>query len=451
MKRIIVDMSISLLHHGHVRLLARAKECGYVIVALTSDDEILKHKGSTSELSFEERKEILLGLKYVDEVVESPWTITDAFLKEHNADALFHSGDNFNEVTEVISCGRTTGVSTTDLRERAIIALVEKRNSKKCLLTPGPGNLHPENLFDLQPVFTRGDAEYQEIEATVLSRILALAGQDSIVTMQGSATTALEVSTHNFLYGKVAVLVSGYYSRRLFQMLQIKKDRLNFESLTEIEYDKLLDNSELLKGFDWVLAAYTETADAFLLDLNELRQACTGYLMLDATGSINLENNHHLADVCVFSSCKGLGGLAGAAFITYKNVVLEKMPQRKHEFILDLNTYIERKTTAPVHAICSLYSLSAKFSSLQERVRQSKAKFVERFGKYMFRPGNQPALCTKLSGLKLKAPPGSVDYTPRNAEPGTQVICHLFDQAASNRQPGEMYERMIAEPVNQLP
>ena len=31
--------------------------------------------------------------------------------------------------------------------------------------------------------------------------------------------------------------------------------------------------------------------------------------MIDATGSINLEDNHDLADVCIFSSCKGLGGL----------------------------------------------------------------------------------------------------------------------------------------------
>ena len=38
----MVDMSATLIHHGHIRLLKRAKKFGYLIVGLTSDEEIFK-------------------------------------------------------------------------------------------------------------------------------------------------------------------------------------------------------------------------------------------------------------------------------------------------------------------------------------------------------------------------------------------------------------------------
>ena len=44
-KRILVDMSATLIHHGHIRLLKKASDYGNVIVALTTDKEILEKKG----------------------------------------------------------------------------------------------------------------------------------------------------------------------------------------------------------------------------------------------------------------------------------------------------------------------------------------------------------------------------------------------------------------------
>ena len=49
-------MSCSILHHGHVRLLRKASKFGKVIVALTTDKEIKKHKGFNPELKFKFRK-----------------------------------------------------------------------------------------------------------------------------------------------------------------------------------------------------------------------------------------------------------------------------------------------------------------------------------------------------------------------------------------------------------
>ena len=42
MKKILVDMSATIIHHGHIRLLKKASIRGKVIVALTKDNEIKK-------------------------------------------------------------------------------------------------------------------------------------------------------------------------------------------------------------------------------------------------------------------------------------------------------------------------------------------------------------------------------------------------------------------------
>ena len=130
-KRIMVDMSATLIHHGHIRLLKKASEIGYVVVALTTDDEILTNKGYTSELSFEHRKEILEGIKYVDEVVPSSWMIDDKFLLSHNIDLLVHGSDNVNDIPKekLKIFPRTAGISSSDLRER-VFNVICGRTSK---------------------------------------------------------------------------------------------------------------------------------------------------------------------------------------------------------------------------------------------------------------------------------------------------------------------------------
>ena len=55
----MVDMTCSILHHGHIRLLRKASKLGRVVVALTSDEEIIKNKRFKPPLNFSQRKEIL--------------------------------------------------------------------------------------------------------------------------------------------------------------------------------------------------------------------------------------------------------------------------------------------------------------------------------------------------------------------------------------------------------
>ena len=128
MKRVLVDMSATILHHGHVRLLAKASDYGKVVVALTAYSEILSKKGYTPEIAFEGRREILESIKYVDEVISSPWLIDEEFLDIHNIDYLVHGHDNSNPVAKekLIIFPRTEGISSTIIRSAVLSAVAER-------------------------------------------------------------------------------------------------------------------------------------------------------------------------------------------------------------------------------------------------------------------------------------------------------------------------------------
>lgn len=134
-KRIMVDMSATLIHHGHIRLLKAAKALGTVIVALTTDEEIRTKKGYTPELNFAERSEILEAIQYVDEVVPCNWLIEEPFLDLHKIDLLVHGHDNSNPIhpSRLLVLPRTEGISSSDLRQRVLSALaqIEKAKAEK--------------------------------------------------------------------------------------------------------------------------------------------------------------------------------------------------------------------------------------------------------------------------------------------------------------------------------
>ena len=126
-KRIMVDMSTTLIHHGHIRILKAAKALGTVIVALATDEEIIVHKGFQPELNFAERREILEAIRYVDEVVPAPWLLDEAFLDLHDIDLLVHGHDNVNPVRpeRLLVLPRTEGISTRLLRHRVLQTVAE--------------------------------------------------------------------------------------------------------------------------------------------------------------------------------------------------------------------------------------------------------------------------------------------------------------------------------------
>ncbi len=117
--RVMVDMSATLLHHGHIRLLRKAAKYGEVVVGLSTDKDIEKYKGHIPLLTWKFRKEILESIRYVSEVVEAPYIITDEVLEEHDVQFLIHGADNFNTVSKdrIIIFPRTPGISSNMLVE----------------------------------------------------------------------------------------------------------------------------------------------------------------------------------------------------------------------------------------------------------------------------------------------------------------------------------------------
>ena len=128
-KRVMVDMSATILHHGHIRLLKKASKYGSVIIGLTSDEEIKDKKGYIPELEYNHRKEILEAIKYVDEVVETPWLLTDDTLEKYAIDLLVHGDDNSNHIKKekLLVFPRTKGVCSSDIRKKACEIYMRKK------------------------------------------------------------------------------------------------------------------------------------------------------------------------------------------------------------------------------------------------------------------------------------------------------------------------------------
>ena len=87
-----------LFHVGHLNLIKRAKErCEYLIVGALTDELVIQFKKNPPYISFEERKQILEAIRYVDEVVavdEENHEKMKAWNKYH-FDCLF-SGDDYS-------------------------------------------------------------------------------------------------------------------------------------------------------------------------------------------------------------------------------------------------------------------------------------------------------------------------------------------------------------------
>jgi cytidyltransferase-like protein len=414
-KRIMVDMSATIIHHGHIRLLKKAAELGSVIVGLTTDNEIKEKKGYQPELLFKHRREVLEALKYVDEVVETPWLITQDVLDKYSIDLLLHGDDNSNLIDKnrLKIVPRTDGVSSSEIRQSSLRSITQINNNK-LMLTPGPAVVLHENLQFLKPLFGRGDEEYQQMSEQVISWIKEISGQDQVVMAQGSSTFALELAAHTFLSGKVLLVSTGYYSDRLEKLLP------EGCLVTKCKYEEI---NSIDGNYDWVISTYTETSIAFKVDLQKVRNKSNelgAKLYIDATGSIGLEENHDLADVMAFSSCKGLFGLAGACFVAYKNNLTERS---RDDFYGNLDTHRNKMVTGPYHAIASLYGVMDKHNVLRNRVVESKQKVLEKWA-HLVRKDNQPLLCTYIEGKINKQDENIVLYTPRSELTGS-VLCHF--------------------------
>ncbi len=123
MKKVITYGTFDLLHVGHINLLRRARELGDYLVVAISTDEFNAIKNKKAYYSFEDRKQILEAVKYVDKVIpENTWEQKIKDVTENNID-IFVMGhdwegkfDFLKDYCEVIYLPRTEGISTTKIK-----------------------------------------------------------------------------------------------------------------------------------------------------------------------------------------------------------------------------------------------------------------------------------------------------------------------------------------------
>lgn len=130
-----------MFHVGHLNILKRAKEqCDYLIVGVSTDENVLNYKKKKPIIPFSERVEIVKAIRYVDEVVPQASMDKFAAWEELKFNALFHGSDwkdsemyrklivQFSEVgVDVVFLPHTDGISSTLLSD-VLHSLDEDKN-----------------------------------------------------------------------------------------------------------------------------------------------------------------------------------------------------------------------------------------------------------------------------------------------------------------------------------
>lgn len=83
-----------LFHIGHLNILKKAKEhCDYLIVGVSTDDLVQSYKNKRPIIPFEERKQIVESIRFVDKVI--PQVSMDKYLawEQEHFDVIFHGDD----------------------------------------------------------------------------------------------------------------------------------------------------------------------------------------------------------------------------------------------------------------------------------------------------------------------------------------------------------------------
>ena len=120
-----------MFHVGHLNILKRAKEqCEFLIVGVSTDELVKNYKKKIPVIPFEERKEIVKSIKYVDRVVPQTSMNKMEAWKQLHFDAIFHGDDwkgsnLYNEVEaelnkvgcDMVFLPHTDGTSSTLLTE----------------------------------------------------------------------------------------------------------------------------------------------------------------------------------------------------------------------------------------------------------------------------------------------------------------------------------------------
>ncbi|MGP5599248.1 adenylyltransferase/cytidyltransferase family protein [Glutamicibacter arilaitensis] len=122
-KTVLTYGTFDLFHIGHLNILKRLKEKGDRLVVGVSTDEFNAIKGKKPVVPFEQRREIVQAIKYVDLAIpEETWEQKRLDIKKYDA-KVFGIGevwkgkfDDLGDEVEVVYLPRTSGISTTEMK-----------------------------------------------------------------------------------------------------------------------------------------------------------------------------------------------------------------------------------------------------------------------------------------------------------------------------------------------
>ena len=159
-KIVYVGMSADIVHPGHINILKEASKLGKVIVGLLNDNAISSYK-KIPFMSFEQRRAVIEGIKYVSETVEQRTLDYTDNLKQIKPHYVVHGDDWKNGIQkpirqkvidvlgewngELIEIPYTEGISstgikknikeniTTEQRRGMLLRLLNSKNTLKFL------------------------------------------------------------------------------------------------------------------------------------------------------------------------------------------------------------------------------------------------------------------------------------------------------------------------------
>lgn len=120
---VITYGTFDMFHVGHLRLLKRMAELGERTIVGVSTDAFNERKGKKALIPFEERKEIIESLRFVDLVIpEEGWNQKVSDIQLYGVQTFVMGDDwqgrfdSLKPYCEVVYLERTSGVSSTELR-----------------------------------------------------------------------------------------------------------------------------------------------------------------------------------------------------------------------------------------------------------------------------------------------------------------------------------------------
>ena len=124
-ERVVITYgTFDMFHVGHLNLLKRLKALGGKLIVAVSTDEFNKLKGKSTLIPFEQRKAIVEAIREVDLVIpEESWEQKVGDIQKYKV-TTFAIGndwegkfDDLSEYCEVKYLERTSGISTTELKD----------------------------------------------------------------------------------------------------------------------------------------------------------------------------------------------------------------------------------------------------------------------------------------------------------------------------------------------